>query len=319
MRKSIRWFSTEEHERRLLKSRSPSPYRRKRTVSELQDTTFDEELTMAGKDSSEEMPTLKDLMRVVTKISNDVESVQVTMSELKGEIHLLHMEKETMKREIEELRSQNDFLHNKVDLMETKLNRALEQSHHNSQYSRRNNLRFFGVKETKEENVLAIITDIIVNKLKIVDFTPNEIDAAHRVGPYSDPDSDPKPRGIIVRFVRRIMRDRIVKNRKVLAGTRMAITEDLTKQNTQLLKAVAAHDKVEKAWPQDGRVMVCITNSKKIASVSSMADLNANVDKWSRWKKKITTQSTQQTTNVETTTASQAAQSTESMDISQSK
>ena len=91
---------------------------------------------------------------------------------------------------------------------------------------------------------------------------------------------------------------------------------NLTKQNTQLLKAVAAHDKVEKAWPQDGRVMVCITNSKKIASVSSMADLNANADKWSRWKKKITAQ---QTTNVETTTASHAAQPTESMDISQNK
>ena len=206
---------------------------------------------------------------------------------------MLHVEKDNMKKEIDELRDENDYLHGKIRELETKTNLALSLANHNSQYSRRNNLRFFGIQEKDNENFIELICNLVKTKLNIPNFTADEIDTAHRVGEF-DKSSDPKPRGIIVRFVRRTMRDRIVKNRRALAGSRMAITDDLTKANMQLLAAVKKHDSVENAWAQDCKIMVLMKTSSKIASVTSMAHLNENVEKWVNWKKKTTPRPTQE-------------------------
>lgn len=319
MQGNLRWFGSEEEERLLESSRLASPYRRKRSVENILDTStssyesnISDESIMAS-DGKENDLTLKDVLQAIEKIGRDVANVGRTVDELKGQIHLLHLEKDSMKKEIEELRAENEYLHNKVGEIESKVNIALEQSHQNAQYSRRNNLRFFGIKEQKEENVTALITDVVVNKLKIKDFRPEEIDIAHRVGPYDNSTKDPKPRGIIVRFVRRTMRNRIVKCRKMLAGSRMAITDDLTKKNIQLLAAVKKHPIVEDAWAQDGRIMVCIKSSGKIAAVSSVSEVDRNAVAWQNWKKKQQVRQIEQPGNEEAAVTNLQGQTTTSI------
>ena len=143
----------------------------------------------------------------------------------------------------------------------------------------------YGVKEVKGENVIASVTNIINTKLGLKDFKAHEIDVAHRLGPYDNSPEDPKPRAIIIRFVRRVVRDHVIKNRKKLAGTRMSIQDDLTKQNLQLLNRVKQHPIVSSAWAQDGRIMIAVKDSGKITQVNSMAHLEENRLTWINWVK----------------------------------
>ena len=72
------------------------------------------------------------------------------------------------------------------------------------QYVSRRNLRIFGIEEKgNEENCKAHIVDLCKTKLKI-NITENGIDAAHKVGGRHEN----RPRGNIVRFYRRTIRNR---------------------------------------------------------------------------------------------------------------
>lgn len=286
MIKGLRWFSTEGEEIRLLETKTSAAQSKKRSVQDILDSSDSSDNSETMAEGEEREPTLREVLSAIQKMDAEVKNISTTVGELKGEIHLLHLENDNVKKELDEIRSENEYLHSKIRELETKIDLVSKQSSHNAQYSRRNNLRIFGVKEATNENVIQVVTNLVKTKLKIQDFTANDIDAAHRVGDF-DKGDDPKPRGIIVRFVRRIMRDRIIKARKALAGSRMAITDDLTKANMQLLAQVKAHKDVESAWPQDCRILVCMKKSKKIATVTSVAHLNENAEKWSNWKKKI--------------------------------
>ena len=285
-----RWFRSEEEENRLLQVQS-SQYRQKRSVGELDldtssslDDSSTLDNTMSGNEEERELSP-REVMNFLRRIDGNIEKLTTTVDEVRGEIHTVRVENDKLKQVVDELKSENEFLHTKVNELEYKIDLALKQSHHNHQYSRRNNLRFFGVKELEGENFFNTITDIVQNKLHIKDFSTNEIDAAHRLGVKDSNQRDPKPRAIIVRCVRRTMRDRIIKSRKTLAKSRMSITEDLTKENMQLMNAAKKHEAVESAWSSEGRVMVCMKESKKITSIKSMQHLNQNAQVWIRWVK----------------------------------
>ena len=281
-----RWFRSEEQELRLLQVQSTtiasSPLRQKRSVHDLDTSSSDDNLETMDENNEVEL-TPKEVMAFLRRIDRNVENLATNMAEIRGEIHELKVEKDNLKQAVDELRSENEFLHSKIGELETKIDIALKQSHHNSQYSRRNNLRFFGVKENAGENVFATIVDLVKNKLNVTDFSMMEIDAAHRLGVQDSKQQNPKPRAIIVRFVRRTMRDKIIKNRKLLAKTRMSITEDLTKQNAQLMYAAKNHDAVESVWSSEGRIMICVKGSKKITAIKSIGHLNSNAQAWLSW------------------------------------
>ena len=114
-----------------------------------------------------------------------------------------------LKSELIKVKAENDKL--TPSLKETQENLiALEN------YTRRGNLRFMNIPESKNENCTDIVYDIIENDLNI---DPEEIrfHAVHRVGkPHTrDDGKTPRPRPIIARFVVREDRDTVfsVKNR----------------------------------------------------------------------------------------------------------
>ena len=77
---------------------------------------------------------------------------------------------------------------------------------------RRNNLRFDGVSESPSENweqSVEIIKNLIRNKLEITDKI--EIERAHRVG-VKRPGINPRPRPLVVKFLRFVDRDRILRS-----------------------------------------------------------------------------------------------------------
>ena len=292
MKKSFRWFATEEEETRLESSRSQSPFRQKRSVEILNyssesDTERDDDKTVMSENENEmdQSQMLREILQSVRKNEKALESVNTSLNELKGDVHTLHTQNAKMKQEIDELRNENEYLHGKMNEIEHRVNLALELAGDTAQYSRRNNIKIFGIEEKKDENVNAILENVIKDRLKITDFkVADDVKAAHRVGPRAT-QPNAKPRTIIVRLRRR-MRDRVVHAKKgVLKGTGIAVTEDLTRQTSNLYSVIKDQDIVEKAWTRDGRVMILVKQSGKITQVKSLQHLRQNASEWLKWVK----------------------------------
>lgn len=133
---------------------------------------------------------------------------------------------------------------NDINLNRKKID-ALEQ------YTRRNNLRFFGVPEVECENTEELVINIINAILKLqVDI--NDIERSHRVGA---PSEDPKKyRAIIVKFCSYRVRSEVYKNKKNLKRKNIVIREDLTGERVQMLSAATLKYGRRNLWTQDGRI-----------------------------------------------------------------
>ena len=153
-------------------------------------------------------------------------------------IDLLSKNNEVLKNILKEERYTSTFIRNQMNDLE--------------QYSRRNNVRVFRVKDEKHEH-----SDLSEQKVRnILDkelglkFHPSDFEICHRVGQYREG----ADRQIIVKFVRRKAKDLVMLNRKKLAGKNISIAEDLTINNVRRLHSVNNLECVEKSWTKDGRI-----------------------------------------------------------------
>ncbi|XP_033725206.1 uncharacterized protein LOC117315171 [Pecten maximus] len=111
--------------------------------------------------------------------------------------------------------------------------------------------------ETVEECVEKIVK-FAKEKLKVT-IDNADIDIAHRLGMFQRD----KPRNIICKFTHRRTKFEIIKQRKVLKGSRCYIVEDLTRTNQQRLKEAFELRCVERSWSTDGKLFVLLKNGKK--------------------------------------------------------
>ncbi|KAB0800560.1 hypothetical protein PPYR_06300 [Photinus pyralis] len=133
------------------------------------------------------------------------------------------------------------------------------------QYSRRNNLRLFGIKECSNENPDQLAIEVIQQKLN-VNIELRDIDRSHRVGLPRDG----KSRAILIKFVSYRLRAEVFKKKKLLKGTHYSIKEDLTKSRLSLLQEAASRYGGHNVWSYDGRVMVNYKNKK--VSIQTASD-----------------------------------------------
>ena len=94
-------------------------------------------------------------------------------------------------------------------------------------YSRRENLRFYGISEEGEhENTLGLLKAFLENQLK-VDASGIEFQRVHRVGKINE---DGRPRPIIARFLRYGDREIIFSKAKSLKNTGFGMSPDLPRE-----------------------------------------------------------------------------------------
>ncbi|KAF2891996.1 hypothetical protein ILUMI_14178 [Ignelater luminosus] len=100
------------------------------------------------------------------------------------------------------------------------------------QYTKRNNIRIFGVKQEENENVLekVIATLNNVGKVNIKDCF---VDRCQRVGRQIPG----KPQPIIVKFTSYQYRDLVIKTKRSFKHSNIFVKEDLTKMRLQAYKA----------------------------------------------------------------------------------
>ncbi|XP_030832965.1 deleted in malignant brain tumors 1 protein-like [Strongylocentrotus purpuratus] len=171
-------------------------------------------------------------------------------------------------KEKEVIHLKETIVHQQHDInrMESAIN-AMEQ------YSRRSNIRIFGLQEKKGENTDALVADVITRKLGVTLDPVRDLDRTHRTGRLHD-NSEPsapgtsltdassarkaRSRPIIVKLTTYRKRREVIYNRKKLKGTGIVIVEDLTVENQKLLSATRKTSGVTAAWSSDGRIIALI-------------------------------------------------------------
>lgn len=240
-------------------------------------------ITLSSEDSEMAPPaasaaTMDDIMKKLDSLATkeDVKQLRESLSAklliLEQKVAGLQMERTSMKEEIEGVKNENKKLKEKMQGLERKLEK---DSNEHEQYSRRWNLRVFGLKEGPGEDCSEKCLNLFNGHVK-VDTRMEDIQVAHRVGPTEEQRAEsqsatdqprprrPGPRPIIVQFASRRVRDQILKKRKILAKSGVSIAEDLTVKNFKLLKRAQEHSATMNAWPANGRIIAQLKNSKKL-------------------------------------------------------
>ena len=148
----------------------------------------------------------------------------------------LQIENDSLKKEVKEAKEREEKLQSKIEEIKCTADLADRRSEELACYIRRNNLRIFGVEEAtgrdgREETPEACERKVlqIFNKKLKVKVDPADIEAVHRLGGRkteprhagaSTQQQQRQPRGIIVRFVNRRLRDSVLYARRELRGTR---------------------------------------------------------------------------------------------------
>ena len=108
---------------------------------------------------------------------------------------------------------------------------------------------FHGIKEEKGEDTDSIIINT-VKEMMDTKISPN-LDWSHHIG---NPKTKKKERLIIVKFVRYNLKHNIFKNKNLLKGKGVSITESLTKDMTKLNEAKETYG-FRNVWTSDGKIL----------------------------------------------------------------
>lgn len=118
-------------------------------------------------------------------------------------------------------------LEEKVDDLEVKLESA-------EKLSRQKTVRIYGVPESTEEIIGNKVLDIFKSKMGL-NILPREVDKCHRIGSASND----WPRTVVVSFTGLENKNKVMKARNKLKGSRVFIAEDLTRSRHEVYKEAA--------------------------------------------------------------------------------
>lgn len=119
------------------------------------------------------------------------------------------------------------------------------------QYSRRKNLRIFGLTETKNEDIENVTIEFLNSKLKM-GFTTSNIGECYRVGRQTDN----KPRAILINFVNHKQRMEVYYKKRDLKGSGITMKEDLTTENLNKYTEASEKYGLKNTWTKNGVVYV---------------------------------------------------------------
>ena len=177
-------------------------------------------------------------------VNNDIPSKYLRIFYLPGDIQAISFQINLKQRKLRFVSiyrppdKKLDYVNNQLDRQE--------------QYSRRNCLLLHGVDETDHEVTDDIIIKTIKDKMD-VEITPESIDRTHRLGKKQQNTGRPRP--IIVKFSTYNTRHKIFRNKKVLKGKGVSITESLIQKRVELLKKAREEHGFKSVWTQDGKIL----------------------------------------------------------------
>lgn len=140
-------------------------------------------------------------------------------------------------------------------------------------HSRRKVLLFHGIKESKDEDIMKKTVAVLTNQMKMSDISQNTIESCHRLGDKKD-----ASRPVLVRFSTVKLRSMIWKAKTTLKGSKISLTEFLTKSRQEVFKAARDHFGMKKCWSADGVIIVLLPDHTRV-KISSCFDLKQLITK----------------------------------------
>lgn len=292
---------TDDREMNLDKSEKPEEVFKSNNSDEVRDTSMISDMAETAEPEEVLSPAEKRLFKRLdtlakqddlSDVKNSIRCIQNTLIETKEHVLLMQNEISTLSLRVEEtnrslehsqmdiddLKERNKALTSKVGILErdsvlyayenTLMKKKLAQLEN---YSRRENLIFEGIRESKDENTMTLIQDILANKLglKTEDIRFHEV---HRLGTRSFASvtaGQGKPRAIIARFLCRQDRMNVWALKKHLKGTDIWIREDLPEVIERQRRFMYAVSKMAKDNKFPGEVYVSgpslVVNKKRYA------------------------------------------------------
>ena len=190
------------------------------------------------------------------------DAIETTLVSLKKTLTDVNHELNDLKRSCTFLKEENRRLKDDLKSVKAKANE-------NEQYSRRNNIRIFGLTEEGTESPTQLVVKFLKKNLDI-DISESEIDKVHRIGKPQDG----KPPPLIVKFTTHRSKEAVLSRKRNLKGKRIFVAEDLTKPNFQLLKATKNLSQVTSCWSRNGKIFAKVNNSPRILLVRNTDDLD---------------------------------------------
>ncbi|CAB4042277.1 Hypothetical predicted protein, partial [Paramuricea clavata] len=191
------------------------------------------------------------------------ESIDFDSQQLHDEIKSINTE---LKTGLMELKNEVNMLKNENDNLE--------------QYTKRCNIRIYGIPEAPTESTDDIVISFLQKELGVT-ISEVDISRSHRVGKKSN-----IARPIIIRFTKHNTKVMILRKRHLLKRNGRSlyrIQEDLTQTRRQLLKYLHdnCNDKVEKVWTIDGIIHFRPkTNTSVILKSTTLSSCINQLDKY---------------------------------------
>jgi len=161
----------------------------------------------------------------------------------------------------------NDALTAKTSRLESEIVSLRKELDDVDMYQRRLNLVIHGIPEDANEDCEKKALELFHNKLQ-VHMDRSAIQRAHRLGQKRSQGSRP----IIVRFVSYKHRSTVYGKKKLLKGSKITITENLTRHRLALYKQVHASKLFSATWTMDGQIFGLLNGKKTL--ITSEVDLS---------------------------------------------
>ena len=186
-------------------------------------------LNMAG----EVIPKLEQVLEKLENLERYVKAVDEEVSNLQEKVDCFEAFKNKTEKKIKELEDGLDFANTeresfkeKFDKLKCEINQLRDEKLYMEVYQRRENLRFFGIKEEADmEDAREVLVGFLKTELGMENADQIEFQRVHRVGKRVS--SSGKPRQIIARFLKYPQREEVMSNARKLKGKNFGISPDL--------------------------------------------------------------------------------------------
>ena len=189
-------------------------------------------LNMAG----EVIPKLEQVLEKLENLERYVKAVDEKVSNLQEKVDCFEAFKNKTEKKIKELEDGLDFANTeresfkeKFDKLKCEINQLRDEKLYMEVYQRRENLRFFGIKEEADkEDAREVLVGFLKTELGMENADQIEFQRVHRVGKRVS--SSGKPRQIIARFLKYPQREEVMSNARKLKGKNFGISPDLSSE-----------------------------------------------------------------------------------------
>ncbi|KAK3097169.1 hypothetical protein FSP39_007070 [Pinctada imbricata] len=273
------------------------PAKCKRNISDVSNTSIEDMSTIMSDldEIKSKLVTKGDIQTIVTSIVKEMllEAKNVMQKEMEEFKSQQEEVKSQLNERIDKLEKQNIDLREELarkskSMREMEINvnqtskiakKAESKANFNEQYSRKTNIKIYGVTEKERENTKLIVCQML-KEVAEVQLEENEIIATHRI-PAGKPGL---PRPIILKVKNSEIKSRIMKQRSKVKsyGHGLRLADDVTELNIQLLKRLSAHHQIEQAYYFNGYVYGRVKGGSKRLRFDIHTDIDKKIKKGHR-------------------------------------